>query len=97
VVGDFVLDTRTYELQTESRGKVRLTPLQYDLVYHLMTHPGVAYSPSRLLDEIWDYPSGKGSPDLVRVHIKTLRERIESDPTSPTFIRTVPGHGYTVG
>lgn len=96
-VESFVLDTRSFELQTPLRGKVRLTPLQYDLLYHLMTHPGEAFSPSRLLDEVWDFPAGRGSPDLVRVHIKTLRERIENDPRTPTFIRTVPGQGYTVG
>jgi DNA-binding response OmpR family regulator len=61
-----------------------------------MTHPGEAFSPNRLLDEVWDFPSGKGSPDLVRVHIKTLRERIEDDPRSPTFICTIPGRGYAV-
>jgi len=96
-IGNHRLDTRTFELHIPERGKVRLTPLQYDLLYHLMTHPGETYSPIRLLDEVWDYPTGKGSPDLVRVHIKTLRERIEENPRSPTFIRTVPGKGYTVG
>jgi two-component system alkaline phosphatase synthesis response regulator PhoP/two-component system response regulator RpaA len=93
----YILDTRTFELQIPGRGTIRLTPLQYDLLYHLMTHPGETFSPNRLLDEVWDFPSGKGSPDLVRVHIKTLRERIESDPTTPSFIRTVPGRGYMVG
>jgi len=97
VIENYILDTRTFELATPGHGKVRLTPLQFDLLYHLMTHPGETFSPSRLLDEVWDFPSGKGSPDLVRVHIKTLRERIESDPSLPTFIRTVPGRGYTVG
>ena len=95
-LGGYILDTRTFELYTPTKGKVRLTPLQYDLLYHLMTHPGEAFSPARLLDEVWDFPSGKGSPDLVRVHIKTLRERIENDPRFPTFIRTVPGRGYTI-
>jgi DNA-binding response OmpR family regulator len=95
-VGGFMLDTRTFELHTPRRGKIRLTPLQYDLLYHLMTHPGEPFSPTRLLDEVWDYPAGKGSPDLVRVHIKTLRERVESNPRSPTFICTIPGRGYTV-
>lgn len=95
-VGSYILDTRTFELHTPNRGKVRLTPLQYDILYHLMTHPGEAFSPTRLLDEVWDFPSGKGSPDLVRVHIKTLRGRIEGDPQAPTFIRTIPGRGYTV-
>lgn len=96
VVGDYILDTYTFELQTPKRGKVRLTPLQYDLLYHMMTHPGETFSPSRLLNEVWDYPSGKGSPDLVRVHIKTLRKRIEQDPGAPEFLLTIPGKGYTV-
>jgi DNA-binding response OmpR family regulator len=97
VLEEYVLDTRSFELDTPRRGKIRLTPIQYDLLYHLMTHPGETFSPNRLLDEVWDFPSGKGSPDLVRVHIKTLRERVETDPSSPGFIRTVPGRGYTVG
>lgn len=95
-VGGFVLDTRSYELTTPSRGKVRLTPVQFELLLHLMSHPGEIFSPSRLLDEVWDYPSDTGSPDLVRVHIKNLRERIETDPHSPQFIQTVPGYGYTI-
>lgn len=96
VVGDFTLDTRSFELSTPSRGTVRLTPIQFDLLYHLMTHPGEPFSPGRLLDEVWDYPFGRGSTDLVRVHIKTLRERIEDDPRQPAFLRTVPGKGYMV-
>jgi two-component system response regulator RpaA len=97
VVGDYVLDTLSYELHTPQRGRVRLTPVQYDLVYHLMSHPGQIYSPARLLDEVWDYPIDAGSPDLVRVHIKNLRARVEPNPQSPEFIRTGPGFGYTVG
>jgi DNA-binding response OmpR family regulator len=97
VVGDYVLDTLSYELYTPRRGRVRLTPVQYELIYHLMSHPGQIYSPSRLLDEVWDYPMDTGSPDLVRVHIKNLRERVETNPSAPEFIRTVPGYGYTVG
>ncbi len=96
VLNNFKLNPRSYELETPQRGTVRLTPLQFDLLYHLMTHQGQAFSPSRLLDEVWDYPSGKGSPDLVRVHIKTLRERIETDPHRPSFICTIPGKGYVI-
>lgn len=97
VAGDFVLDTQSFELYTGQRGKIRLTPLQYDLVYHLMSHPGEIFSPARLLDEVWGYPPDTGSADLVRVHIKNLRERVEANPRQPEFIRTVPGFGYTIG
>ncbi len=95
VIGEYTLDTRTFKVATP-RGEVQLTPVQYDLLYHLMSHPGQVFSPTRLLQEVWDYPSDAGSPDLVRVHIKNLRERVERDPRTPTFIRTVAGHGYTV-
>jgi DNA-binding response OmpR family regulator len=97
IVGQYALDASTFELHTPDRGKLRLTPVQYDLLYYLMSHPGQIFSPTRLLDEVWDYPSDTGSSDLVRVHIKNLRERIEPDPRKPRFIRTVPGYGYTIG
>lgn len=95
-VGEYILDTRSYELHTPHHGKIRLTPVQYELLHHLMRHPGEIFAPNHLLDEVWDYPSDTGSPDLVRVHIKNLRERIEKDPRQPQFIRTIPGYGYTV-
>lgn len=96
VLKGYVLDARTFELSIPNHETVRLTPIQFDLLYHLMSHPGVVFSPNRLLDEVWDYPSDAGSPDLVRVHIKNLRERVEQDPREPAFIETVPGFGYTI-
>jgi DNA-binding response OmpR family regulator len=95
-IGNYSLNTRTYEFIGPKSGKIRLTPVQYDLLYHLMNHPGEIFSPARLLDEVWDYPSDAGSPDLVRVHIKNLRERIEEDPRIPQFIKTIAGYGYTI-
>ena len=92
----YILDSRTFELSIPGKDVIRLTPIQFDLLYHLMSHPGEVFSPARLLDEVWDYPSDAGSPDLVRVHIKNLRERVELDPRSPAFIETVPGFGYTI-
>jgi len=92
----YQLDTRTFELTIPGKEKIRLTPIQYDLLFHLMRNAGEVFSPSRLLDEVWNYPIDSGSPDLVRVHIKNLRERIETDPKNPTLIETIPGFGYTI-
>ncbi len=92
----YSLDLKSFEVTLPDKKKVLLTPVQFSLLSHLMCHPGEIFSPNRLLDEIWDYPSDTGSPDLVRVHIKNLRNRIETDPLSPLFIETVPGYGYTI-
>jgi len=61
-----------------------------------MSHPNKIFSPALLLDEVWDYPSDTGIADLVRVHIKNIREVVEDDPRNPIFIRTVQGYGYTI-
>ena len=95
-IGSYSLNTRTYEFSAPNSPKKRLTPVQYDLLYHLMSHPGEIFSPARLLDEVWDYPCDTGSSDLVRVHVRNLRERIEDDPRNPVIIKTVAGYGYTI-
>lgn len=94
-VGDLELDCRTFEVTTPYK-QVVLTPIQFDLLYHLMGHAGEVFSAERLLREVWDYPYDTGSTDLVRVHVRNIRERIEPDPSNPIFLLTVPGHGYTI-
>lgn len=95
-IGDYSLNTRTYVFSSPVKGEFRVTPVQYALLYHLMSHPNKIFSPSLLLEEVWDYPDTAGSADLVRVHIKNLREAIEADPQEPVFIKTIKGYGYTI-
>jgi DNA-binding response OmpR family regulator len=95
-IGEYSLDTRTYIFSSPKKGNFRVTPVQYALLYHLMSHPNKIFSPSLLLEEVWDYPDSAGSADLVRVHIKNLREAIEENPKEPEFIKTIKGYGYTI-
>lgn len=95
-IGEYSLNTRTYMFSSPVKGEFRVTPVQYALLYHLMSHPNKIFSPSLLLEEVWDYPDTAGSADLVRVHIKNLREAIEADPQEPAFIKTIKGYGYTI-
>jgi DNA-binding response OmpR family regulator len=95
-IGSFTLDTEAYELITPTKGRVRLTPLQYKLLAHMMRRPGEVFTSARLLHEVWGYPSNTASADLVRVHIKKLRERIERNPNSPTFLITMGRYGYMI-
>ncbi len=90
------LNTSTFELTLPNDIKILLTPIQFDLLFNFMSHPGEIFSPTHLLSIIWDYPPNTGSQDLVRVHIKNLRLRIEVDAANPTFIETISGYGYTV-
>ncbi len=95
VVGQLSLNCQNYQLTTTEK-TILLTPVEFDLMYHLMSHPGHVFSGERLLRELWDYPSDTGSPDLVRMHVRNLRLKIEPDTRNPRFLLTVPRHGYTI-
>jgi two-component system response regulator RpaA len=94
-VGRLSLNCQNYQLTTPEK-TILLTPVEFDLMYHLMSHPGQVFSGERLLRELWDYPSDTGSPDLVRMHVRNLRLKIEPNSRHPQFLLTVPRHGYTI-
>ncbi|MEK7277547.1 MAG: response regulator transcription factor [Chloroflexota bacterium] len=95
-VRDLRLDCKTYRASNATRSEVQLTRVQFALLHCLMSRPGEVFSPARLLQEVWAYPVGAGSPELVRAHVRILREKIEPDPSRPEYIVTVPGLGYVI-
>jgi len=94
-IRDLRLDRNTYQVTTAKK-QSKLTPIEFDLLYHLMMYSDEVFTSDRLLQEVWDYPSESGSPDLVRMHIKNLREKVEADPRNPEYIVTIPRRGYTI-
>ena len=70
-----------------------LSPLEFDILYHLAQHPGKPFTREQLLSQIWGYESNayEGS---VSTHIYRLRQKIEPDMRTPTYIKTVWGVGY---
>jgi two-component system, OmpR family, response regulator RpaA len=93
--GPLSLDCHTFDLTLENK-TVLLTPVEFELLYFLMSHAGQVFSAEQLLSEVWQYPPGTGSPELVRTHIKNLRNKIEPNPKDPLFIKTAGRFGYTL-
>jgi DNA-binding response OmpR family regulator len=94
-VGDLALNTKTFILRAGEK-EVLLTPVEFQLMHHLMHHSGEVFSSDRLLRDVWGYPAGAGSSDLVRAHVRNLRTKIEPVPTKPIYLLTISRHGYTV-
>lgn len=94
-VGPIHLAMDTFQVSRAGR-ECSLTPTEFQLLRYLMNHAGQVCSIDALLEEVWDYPPGTGSPHLVRMHIRNLRRKIEPVPTSPRFICTVKGFGYVL-
>jgi DNA-binding response OmpR family regulator len=86
------IDARTREVRAGG-APVQLTPKEFDLLYLLASNPGVVLSRYRLLDELWDV-AFDGDPATVTVHVRHIREKVESDPSDPRHLVTVWGAGY---
>ena len=72
---------------------VDLTAKEFELLSLFMRNPGRAFSRSQLLDLVWGYQFD-GYDHTVNSHINRLRNKIESDPARPVYLRTVWGIGY---
>ncbi len=70
-----------------------LTPTEFELLNFLVTHPKQAFTRQQLLDHVWHYEY-YGDTGTVTVHMRRLREKVETDPARPRHLRTVRGIGY---
>jgi DNA-binding response OmpR family regulator len=71
---------------------VSLTAREYDLLVHLLRHPGRAFTREELLRDVWGWEYADHS--TVTVHVRRLREKVEHDARVPRRVVTVFGVGY---
>ncbi len=94
VVGELELDTEKLEL-TKSGKEISLTPTEYKIITLLMKSPGRVYTKAQIYETI----SGEyfeSDDNTMMVHISKLREKIERDPKSSEYIKTIRGLGYKI-
>lgn len=77
----------------EGDREVRLTPTEFALLALLATHAGKVMTMGQILASVWRDAPATGA-ETVRVHMASLRKKIEPDPSSPQFIVTEPWVGY---
>jgi len=70
-----------------------LTAREFDLLWLLASHPQQVFTREQLLNRVWGYEF-YGDDSTVTVHIRRLREKLERDPSNPSYIQTVWGVGY---
>jgi DNA-binding response OmpR family regulator len=88
------LDAANRTVEVAGHRSRRLTHLEFRLLYTLMTHRGQILPAEVIVERVWGY-SGRGDKELVRGLVSRLRSKIEPQPRSPRYIRTVPGVGYS--
>lgn len=90
--GDLQIDRGRREAHVRDRD-VHLTRKEFDLLEHLASAPGITFSRTALLEAVWDF-AWDGDTATVTVHVRRLREKIETDPSAPLHLVTVWGVGY---
>ena len=90
--GDITLNTEERTAAKAGR-PVELTAKEYDLMEMLMRNPRRVYSRENLMNVVWGY-TYSGDYRTVDVHIRRLREKLESNPAEPEYILTKWGVGY---
>lgn len=92
VIGDFTIKAEKYEIFQHGH-LLELTLKEYELLEILLRNKDRVLKREYLLQVLWDYADGVNTR-VLDVHISKLREKIETDPKNPIYIKTVRGVGY---
>lgn len=90
--GDIRMDCESRRLFVKEK-EINLTAKEFDLLELLVTNPNKVYSRERLLNLVWGYEY-PGDVRTVDVHVRRMREKIESNPSEPKYLHTKWGVGY---
>ena len=73
-----------------------LTPSEWKILSALIQHPKKVFSRDNLIDLVFG-PDFDGYDRVIDTHIKNLRKKVETNPKSPVYVKTVHGIGYKFG
>ena len=92
IVGDLEIDSDAHTISRNGH-EVDLSPREFDLLFLLASQPEKVFSTEELLAQVWG-AEFVGQPQVVYVHMRWLRQKLEADPDHPARILTVRGVGY---
>ncbi|MGB3904564.1 MAG: response regulator transcription factor [Anaerolineae bacterium] len=88
------LDPEQHVVITPQGSTVRLTNMEFRLLFLLMRNPDRVIPSETIIERVWGY-EGEGEGALVKNLISRLRHKVEPNPSDPRYIKTVPGVGYS--
>ncbi len=94
-IDDLEIDDNTRKVSVGKR-EVRLTPIEYQILRLLVRERGRVFSIPQIYEAIW-HMQAIGADNTIAVHIRHIREKIESNPKQPRYLKVVWGTGYRVG
>lgn len=93
-VDGLLLNQEAKELTVEGE-PVKLTPIEFKITELLMVNAGRVFSINEIYERVWQEPA-YNAENIVAVHIRKIREKIEADPKNPRYVKVVWGIGYKI-
>lgn len=93
-IDGLVLDEEAKVVLVEGQ-QVKLTPIEYKITELLMKHAGRVFSINEIYERVWN-EEAYNAENIVAVHIRKIREKIEVDPKNPRYVKVVWGIGYKI-
>ena len=92
--GELVINDDTKEVTVDGES-VKLTPTEYNILKFLTKNKGKVYSIEQIYENIWE-DEAYGAENIIAVHIRHIREKIEINPKEPKYLKVIWGIGYKV-
>ncbi len=94
-VGDLVIDLESYSVKKHDQ-EIRLTAKEFGILRLLVSKPTQAFTKEQLYQLVWQEEYVQDM-NVINVHIRRLREKVEDEPSNPKYIKTLWGIGYRLG
>ena len=92
--GELILDDETKKVTSEGK-KIKLTATEFKILKFLMKNKGKVYSIPEIYENVWKEES-YGAENIIAVHIRHIREKIEINPKEPKYLKVIWGIGYKI-
>ncbi len=92
--GDLIIDDDLKKVTVEGK-EVKLTPTEYNILKFLLKNKGIVYSIEQIYQNVWD-DEAYAAENIIAVHIRHIREKIEINPKEPKYLKVIWGIGYKI-
>ena len=92
--GDLIINDETKKVTVDGK-EIKLTPTEYNILKFLTKNKGIVYSIDKIYENVWD-DEAYGADNIIAVHIRHIREKIEIDPKNPKYLKVIWGIGYKI-
>lgn len=92
--GDLLINDSTKNVEVDGK-EVKLTPTEYNILKFLTKNKGIVYSIEQIYENVWEEESF-GAENIIAVHIRHIREKIEINPREPKYLKVIWGIGYKI-